>query len=225
MNGNFLLLSICFLFMGCSTAQENLLIPFTATAPRLDLYSIPPLVTNFVIAGQPNHRAASTKAWLFWNRDHLIFAFDCEDADFIASPPSSSEHDVDGQDRVEAFLWSGRDQDTYYCIEIGARGALHDYSAHFYRRFDDNWSLTGLEYAVARTAKGYRVEGTISRAAMKQMGFRLEPGVSWRLGLFRADFTGTNPDPNWITWIDAKGPQADFHVAKSFGRCTLGPEK
>ena len=207
--------------------------PFTTGQISVDgnldepCYHTPPLVEDFVIAGQPGKQPSKTKAWLFWQRDKLIFAFDCEDADLVAVPPSSKKHDVDRQDRVELFLWSGQPQDTYYCIEIGGRGALHDYAARFYRRFDDGWSLEGLEYAVMRTYRGYSVEGTISRTAMEKMGFSLEPDTQWRVGLFRADFATSNGDgePNWITWIDAKCPKPDFHVAESFGTCTLGPYK
>jgi Carbohydrate family 9 binding domain-like len=207
--------------------------PFTAGQISVDgkleepCYQTPPLVEDFVIAGQPGKQPSKTRAWLFWQRDKLIFAFDCEDADLVAAPPSSTKHDVDGQDRVELFLWSGRPENTYYCIEIGGRGALHDYSARFYRRFDDGWSLKGLEYAVKSTSQGYSVEGMISRTAMEKIGFHLEPGTQWRLGLFRADFATGNGEgePIWITWIDAKGPKPDFHVAESFGICTLGPEK
>jgi hypothetical protein len=207
--------------------------PFTTGKISVDgnldepCYYTPPLVEDFVIAGQPGKQPSKTKAWLFWQRDKLIFAFDCEDADLVAAPPSSKKHDVDRQDRVELFLWSGQPQDTYYCIEIGGRGALHDYSARFYRRFDDEWSLEGLEYTAKSTPQGYSVEGTISRTTMKKMGFYLEPGAQWRLGFFRADFAAGNNEgePNWITWIDAKGPKPDFHVAESFGTCTLGPQK
>jgi hypothetical protein len=46
------------------------------------------------------------------------------------------------------------------------------------------------------------------------------------LGLFRADFSSPNVrgEPTWITWIDAKGTQPDFHVAGSFGVGRLAPD-
>jgi hypothetical protein len=218
---------------GEASARPRLVVPFTSGHVLVDgklnepCYQAPPLVEAFVVAGQPAKQPPKTKAWLFWQRDKLIFAFECEATDLAAAPPSAKEHDVDGQDRVELFLWSGRRDDAYYCIEIGARGALHDYSARFYRHFDDRWSLKGLEYAVKSTPRGYSVEATISRTAMERMGFRLESGAQWRLGLFRADFAsgGAPGEPTWITWVDAKGPKPDFHVARSFGDCTLGPEK
>ena len=213
--------------------SRELVVPFTRAQIRVDgeldetCYRTPALLEHFVIAGHPHKQPPKTRTWLFWQQEHLIFAFDCEDRNLVAASPSPHEHDVDGQDRVEIFLWSGNPKDAYYCIEIGARGALHDYLAHFYRQFDDGWSLEGLEYVVNRTPAGYRVEGTISRSAMEKMGFLLKPGTRCRLGLFRADFASDNGknEPTWITWIDAKGPKPDFHVAASFGHCTLGPKK
>jgi len=217
-----------------STARvPELVVPFTPATIHVDgkldepLYQAPPLVERFVIAGQPDKRPPATRAWLFWQPQRLIFAFECEDAEIVAAPPSGNKHDVDAQDRVELFLWSGQPEDTYYCLEVGALGALHDYAARFYRRFDDTWSLPGLQYAVSRTPHGYCVEGTIPRAALQQMGFRLEPGARWRLGLFRAEFTARDRpgEPTWITWVNAQTPQPDFHVAASFGACKLAAEK
>ena len=190
-------------------------------------YQAPPTVEKFLVAGQPDQRPPKTKAWLFWQSDRLIFAFECEDADIVAAPPSGNEHDVDGQDRVELFLWSGRADDTYACLEIGAAGAVHDYRARFYRRFDDAWSPAGWEYAVSRMPGGYRVEGVLPRSALETLGFQLRLGAPWRAGLFRADFSSrrAKSEPTWITWVDAKGPQPDFHVAQSFGEIVLVPAK
>ena len=130
---------------------------------------------------------------------------------------------MDSQDRVEIFLWSGRTNDVYYCIEIGARGAVHDYAARFYRRFDDAWSPARWRFAVTPRKGGYQVEGELSRAALEQMGFRLAPGQRLHAGLFRADFHPGVTEPDWLCWVDARGPQPDFHVAASFGEISFEP--
>ena len=110
--------------------SSKLTAPFTSGQACVDgkldepCYQTPPLVEDFVLASQTGRQPPKTRAWLFWQRDKLIFAFDCEDADLVAAPPSANKHDVDAQDRVELFLWSGRTEDTYYCIEIGGRGAV-----------------------------------------------------------------------------------------------------
>ena len=230
----FLLLQVCGALGAEAQRSESgceVVVPLTDAQVRVDgkldepCYRAPSLVNRFIVAGQQNQRAPETKVWLFWQRERLIFAFECEDANIVAARPSSNKHDVDGQDRVEVFLWSGRAEDAYYCAEIAAQGALHDYAARFYRRFDDAWSMPGLEYVSIRTPKGYAVEGIISRAGLEKMGFRLEGGAQWRIGLFRADFASKDGKPDWITWVDAKGPEPDFHVAKSFGQCLLGSDK
>jgi hypothetical protein len=241
--GPVVLLALCsgvlgLLLSGCATSPFVLKTRAELQVPALDnpvtvdgeldepCYRRAPLVTSFVIAGNPGRRPAATSAWMFWDRDRLIFAFDCEDPTLVASPPTANERDVDPQDRVELFLWSGRKADSYYCIEIAARGAVHDYTARFYRRFDDTWSPRGWQCAVKPRPGGYRVEAALSRAALEEMGLRLRAEARWRIGLFRADYTPDRPDaPDWITWVDARTLQPDFHVAGAFGDLVLQPQQ
>jgi len=182
---------------------------------------------QFVVAGKPGLQPQRTRAWMFWEPSRLIFAFECEDTNIVATAKSANESDVDFQDRVELFLWSGREQDAYACLEIGARGAVHDYLARFYRKFDSTWSPAGWKYAVTPTARGYCVEAEISRRALEKLGFQLKPGTRLRAGFFRADFSSrdSKAEPTWITWVDAAGPKPDFHVAESFGEIELAEGK
>ena len=198
---------------GCQTTvpvarAPRIAVPRTAHVIRVDghLDEAPwrraPLVSRFVIAGAPMRTPQPTRAWLAWSADALCFAFNVRDAALVTKPASANERDVDPQDRVEIFLWSGRARDGYHCIEVSASGAVHDYTARFYRRFDDAWSPAGLRTAVRRTPSGYAVEGMIPRTAMEAMGFHLRPGETLRCGLFRADFRPDAPDaPAWITWV------------------------
>lgn len=188
-------------------------------------YGVMTPLDTFVVAGQPDKPASPTKAWVFWSREQLVFAFACEDTTPVSKEPSESENDVDPQDRIELFLWSGNPKDTYYCLEIAPRGAVHDYAARFYRQFDNAWEPAGWQFATAEIAGGYVVEAAISREAMTKCGFALEPRARFRAGLFRADFPswGTDAAPDWITWVDARAPQPDFHVAESFGTFVLKP--
>ncbi len=188
-------------------------------------YRSPPTVSDFRVAGAPDARPQPTRAWLFWHPDRLVFAFEVQDQQVVAREPSDREQDVDSQDRVELFLWSGDKDETYYCLEIGARGAVHDYAARFYRKFDDAWTPVGLQVAVTRTPAGYCVEAALPRAALEAANFQLRPGAQFRGGLFRADFAPDRADdPTWICWVDARGPQPDFHVAESFGWIRLVDE-
>lgn len=224
--------------VGCASRGEKRPTAAVLNVPALDgavtvdgaldepCYRRAALVTDFVIAGDPERRAAATSAWLFWSGERLVFAFDCDDTTLVASAPTRNERDVDPQDRVELFLWSGREGDGYYCIEIAARGAVHDYEAKFYRRFDDAWMPRGWDCAVRSRPGGYVVEAALPQAALETMGFRLGAGERWRAGLFRADFAAGRPEsPDWITWVDARTPQPDFHVAGAFGTLVLEPQR
>lgn len=175
----------------------------------------------FVDAADPKAKVPETRAWAFWSGDGLLVAFDCEDSSPAAAPPSPDEKGVDPQDRAELFLWSGREGDAYYCIEVAARGAIHDYRARFYRKFDDGWSPEGLVAEAAAREGGYAVEVFIPRRALEGMGFPLRAGAAWRAGLFRADFDRLGGTPTWITWADPRTKEPDFHVAGAFGTFEL----
>lgn len=189
-----------------------------------DCYQRAARVPALVVASHATtDQAPPTEAMAFWNEEHLVFAFDAVDRRVQASRPGTRESDVDRQDRVEVFLWSGRAGDSYACIEIGAMGAVHDYLARFYRHFDSTWSPGKWTHAVSSTPRGYRVELALPAESLLKLGLPLARGTRWRLGLFRADFTPGEHDgaPTWMTWVDAGTPEADFHVAESFGELVL----
>ena len=180
---------------------------------------------EFVVASKPDRVAPSTKAWLFWSEDRLVCAFQCIDPSSASQTATEDEHAVDGQDRVELFIWDGNPRSEYYCIEVASKGAVHDYGARFYRVFDDEWNLPTDEWdvAVVPNLDGYTVEFSLSRAVMESMSVKLASGSQFRCGLFRADFDKLNGEPDWITWVD-HGREPDFHVADSFGMAELARE-
>ena len=178
-------------------------------------------MSNFFVAGNPAQDVPATKAWLFWSGERLMFAFACEESTAADAKPSDNERDVDGQDRVEVFIWSGEKDDPYYCIEISSSGAVHDYQARFYRKFNDDWAPTGKwKHGVVKTRRGYTVEAVLPKASLEAMGQKLTVNRRFRLGLFRADFDRLNGKPTWITWVD-HGGKPDFHVDGAFGRARL----
>jgi hypothetical protein len=219
--------------VGCAVSggqRAQLIVPI-APQPigvdgRLDeaCYGRKPLLDRFVVAGAPDRRPQPTRVWIFWDTERLLFAFDVTDTNLRALPPSNDEHAVDEQDRVEVFLWTGRSSDPYYCIELGARGAVHDYAARFYRRFDDSWAPSDWQHAVTPKPDGYQVEMALSRAALREMGLELGKGQRLRAGLFRADFRSSASEPTWICWVDARAPKPDFHVAGAFGDLVLSEQ-
>jgi len=181
-------------------------------------------VTDFKVASKPGAEARPTYAWLQWNEAGLWFAFAAQDTTLMTAPPTGDEHAVDGQDRVEIFLWPQNSR-RYFCLEIAPDGAVHDYAARIYRRFDDSWTPARARFATQRTADGYAVEGFIPAAALHAMGVRSwKPDTRLHLGLYRADFRPEAPDdPIWLTWVEPNLPKPDFHVRATFAPVALAP--
>jgi hypothetical protein len=181
-------------------------------------------VTDFKVACQPSAAAQMTQAWLQWNEAGLWFAFAAQDVTIMAAPATGDEHAVDAQDRVEIFLWPQNSR-SYFCLEIGPDGAVHDYAARVYRRFDDSWTPAGAKSAARRTAHGYTVEGFIPVVDLHTMGVRSwNPGTRLHVGLYRADFRPEAPeDPIWLTWVEPNLPKPDFHVRATFAPVVLVP--
>jgi hypothetical protein len=181
-------------------------------------------VTDFQVASRPGAKAGPTQAWLQWNDAGLWFAFGAHDTTIVAAPPTGDEHAADVQDRVEIFLWPQNSR-RYFCLEIAPDGAVHDYAARIYRRFDDSWTPAGARLAARRAVDGYTVEGLIPAAALHTMGVSSwKPGTRLDLGLYRADFRPEAPeDPTWLTWVEPNLPQPDFHVRATFAPVELTP--
>ena len=76
--------------------------------------------------------------------------------------------------------------------------------------------------------KGYSVEGTIPFASFEALGFPpLGSEKPIKFGMFRAEFShGPGPEPieNWLSWVDPKTEEPDFHVPGAFGYLTFGKE-
>jgi len=218
---------------GCATYHHepvNLLrVPYLSDLIKVDgnldeeCYTQRAPLTSFVVAADHTRKPPSTKAWLFWNEHSLVCAFECMDSTPAWAAPAADERNVDGQDRAELFLWTGDSKGPYFCIEAARGGAIHDYQARFYRKFDDTWSPAGgWAHQVVLTADGYTVEMIIPKSAIEAMGLKLAPGARFKIGLFHADYDKLNGQPTWIAWID-HGREPDFHTADSFGTAVLTP--
>jgi len=172
--------------------------------------------------------------------EHLHFTFRVEDADVVVLERLRDEEDEVFEDRVE--LYFGRDDamKDYYCIEVDSRGRAFDYHASYYRRLDPKWKWKGLATKASPLEAGYVVEGRIPLASFQALGFPpLRPGAKIRCGLYRAEFRhdrsgrpveqresihnrgrkldGPPPIEAWMSWIDPKTEEPDFHVPTSLG--------
>jgi hypothetical protein len=161
-----------------------------------------------------------------FDAEALYFAFSVDDEDVVLAEPFGGQQDVVREDRVELFFAVDEKLAEYYCLEIDPLGRVLDYRAGYYRRFDFCWSFPGLEVAGRQTAGGYAVEGRIPLAPLSSLGF--PPPASGRplkLGIYRAEFrhaSGPDPIESWISWVDPKTQEPDFHVPESFGYLKFG---
>jgi hypothetical protein len=171
---------------------------------------------------------------------HFYFAFRVHDDDIVVLDKLRDKQDVVFEDRVEMFFSRDDQMRDYYCVEIDPRGRAYDYRGSFYRRFDPAWSWPGLETKASPLERGYVVEGRFTLDGFEALGFpRLRPGVKIRCGLYRAEFShdrsgrpvvqretihnrgrkldGPPPLEEWISWVDPRTAEPDFHVPSSLG--------
>lgn len=111
----------------------------------------------------------------------------------------------------------------YYCIEIDSQGRILDYKASFYRQFDYTWKLKGLKTTGEKSANGYRIDIALPLKYLLN-NYQDHKIISFYVGLFRADLNvGMNRKINehWISWINPKTEEPDFHVPSALGRFQL----
>jgi hypothetical protein len=171
---------------------------------------------------------------------NLYFTFRVQDADIVALDRLRDEQDEVFEDRVEVYLSRDDRMTDYYCFEVDSRGRAFDYRGAYYRRLDTQWKFAGLETKGAPLPQGYEIEGRIPLKSLTALGFpTLRPGVKIRCGLYRAEFShdrsgraveqkeslhnlgrkveGPPPIEEWISWVDPKTKEPDFHVPASLG--------
>ncbi len=172
--------------------------------------------------------------------EHFYFAFRAEDADLFSLDEHADELDAVFEDRAEMYFAPDDRMRDYYAVEVDSRGRTLDYRGAYYRKLDFAWNCPGLEAEGVRGPEGYTVEGRIPLASFEAMGFpRLRPGVEIRGGLYRAEFghdrsgrkvdqretihnqgrrlEGSPPIEAWMSWVDPKTTEPDFHVPTSLG--------
>lgn len=164
----------------------------------------------------------------YHDKDDFYFCFTVKDQDVVMDENwKDDESTVDMEDRVELFFAGtyidkpGPDgMEKYYGIEIDPKGRVHDYSIVYYRDFDGKWNLEGLETKAVVNDDGYIVEGKVPMKTLEDL--KLLNDNIMRAGIYRAEFStptkdGEDPKMEWISWVDPKTANPDFHVASSFG--------
>jgi hypothetical protein len=183
--------------------------------------------------------APATEFRALWDDENLYFSFRVQDADIVVLERWRDEQDGVFEDRVELYFSRDAKMRDYFCAEVDSRGRVLDYRARFYRRFDMAWQFPGLETKASTRADGYEVEGRIPLRSLTALGLpAARPGVKIRVGLYRAEFShdrsgraiapsgihtlgrqppGAPPLEEWISWVNPKTAEPDFHVPASLG--------
>lgn len=166
---------------------------------------------------------AATPATSFaalWDGEWLYCLYRVKDDSVLVYQHTNDKHEVGASDRVEIFLKADDKMSPYYCLELDAAGRVLDYAADYYRimHYDWQWPKSQLKIKAVPTKDGYVVESAISIASLKTLGLLKDNKI--QAGLFRAECKSMHngkSDLRWISWINPKSEQPDFHIPAAFG--------
>ena len=187
------------------------LIDFTSweKVPELDDFSYP----------WQNEKAPITTLSAYYDQSHIHFRFIAFGSKPLVFIENNNKLEVIHSERVEIFFRSDQKMHPYYCLEMDPHGRVLDYKAELYRKFDRNWQWPeSLSIESKINDKNYTVEGKISLSILNQLGLINNGHI--QIGLFRGHCTnlaGKDALLKWISWVDSKTPEPDFHVPSAFG--------
>jgi hypothetical protein len=147
--------------------------------------------------------------------NYFNFYFITEDSTSTVSPYLGEDSVAEG-DRVELFFSPTKKIHKYYCVEISPEGNVLDYSAEYYRNFNNEWDFETLLIAIKRCENNCIYEGMINMQELNALGFR----DKLYLGVFRADYQG-DEKVNWYTNEIPNSKKPDFHIPSAFGKILL----
>ena len=140
-----------------------------------------------------------TTVKLLRNQDNLYVAFDCEDTDITASYENRDDP-VARDDCVEIFIKPDEASDSYFGLEMNARGVLLDYFYPYPNRIDKAVNLTGVQIKTRMHGTLNRRDDTDKRWSLEMAipllnfsgtakGVVLKPHEKWRMQFNRWDGT------------------------------------
>jgi hypothetical protein len=156
-----------------------------------------------------------TKFKVFHSKNNFYFCFGVIDST-LTTFDFEEELTVAKEDRVELFFSPDTTLRQYFCIEIDPLGRVLDYSAQFYRKFNERWNFENVDIAASICDSGYSVEGRIPLDELKNLGII----SNFYLGVFRADFKRSG-EVTWYSWISPKSIEPDFHIPSAFEKIIL----
>jgi len=160
----------------------------------------------------------------FNDGEFLNFHFEIRDSLIICHEDVDHDTVVEYSDRVELFFARDTAMNAYCGLEFDACGRKQEFYANGYRNFVKEWTFPSLnesDYKHHKLSNGYAIEGRLSLASIKEMGFLVDEHIY--LGIFRADRYGKKniKSINWISWKDIDTPKPDFHTIKGFNQVQI----
>ena len=144
--------------------------------------------------------------------ENFHFQFEVDDNDLVLGETIDS-------DRVEIFIAQDSNLNPYYGFEMDPKGGILDYRCEFHRQFDFDWTLTDWTTEAEIFDGGYRVTGKVPIKVLKALECLRADG-KMMAGAYRGEFShGDNGEviQDWMSWIDPKTPEPDFHIPETFG--------
>lgn len=123
---------------------------------------------------------------LLRDKTNLYVAFDCEDTDITATYENRDDP-VFRDDCVEIFIKPNATSNSYYGLEMNAKGVLYDYFYPFPNRLDKGLNLTGVQLKT-------QLRGTLNRRSDADKGWSLELAIP--LSNFSGEAGGEPPARN-----------------------------
>ena len=204
-------------YEACYVPDANIILDGTLPEPAWERANIE---TGFSFPWE-DRPLPGTEFRALFDANALYFSFRVEDDDIVLAERFRSKEDVVYEDRVELFFALDEELAEYFCLEIDPLGRVLDYRAAHYRKFDFSWSFPGLDVVGLRTSDGYAVQGRITWDAFQSLGFPPpDSGRAIKFGIYRAEFRHTEErewSESWISWVDPRTEEPDFHVPESFG--------
>ncbi len=180
------------------------------------------IVSDFSYPWQ-RQKAPTTQFSAYYDQSHIHFRFLAEGPRPLVFVDNNNKMEVIHSERVEIFFRSDERMQPYYCLEMDPHGRVLDYKANFYRKFDRNWQWPEpLSIETDIQDNYYTVQGKISLSMLKKLDILKNNQI--QIGLFRGHCVGLKEKKasiKWISWVDSKTQEPDFHVPSSFGLLTL----
>lgn len=159
-----------------------------------------------------------------YDSEYFYFSFNVQDDTIFTELKDDSKASIAESDRVELFMRADSKMSPYYCLEMDTKPRIMDFKAMPNRDFDLswNWPKGELEVKSEILSDSFSVEGKISLNSLEELQLlqKDSEGTFMEVGVYRAKYNADpagNNHPTWITWVDTKTPQPDFHIPESFG--------